>query len=554
MTEALTSEPDMKTSKPNVLLILNDDMGYSDIGCYGGEVETPNLDRMAANGLRFSQFYNTARCSPSRASMLTGLHPHQTGVGILTYDSGPEGYAGNLNQRCVTIPQALKASGYKTYMSGKWHVASSLTKPTDTWPLQRGFDEFFGTIIGAGSFYDPNTLTRGNANAEHEARAEGFFYTDAISDQAVAYIEQHAKAHPDQPFFEYVAYTAPHWPLHAHEADIARYKGRFDSGWDALREERLEKLVASGLLKDTWKLTERDPSQPPWSEAQADEQFRAWTLRCMEVYAAQIDRMDQGIGRIIAALEKTGQLDNTVFIFLADNGACAEDIPEGVSIDELVSKLMIARAETRSGEPVHFGNDPSRMPGPENTYQSYGTAWANLSNAPFRLYKHWIHEGGIATPLIIHWPRGIGERGGIRHAPGYLPDIMATILDITGTAYPATFEGRPIDPIEGQSLLPVFAQDGGTRAPMFWEHEGNAAVRIGQWKLVKRYPRPWELYDLEADRTELHDLAAQHPERVADMAGQYGAWAARCGVIPREQIVTLMSSQGVTRAFWEKDE
>ncbi|MBP7658974.1 MAG: arylsulfatase [Burkholderiaceae bacterium] len=544
----------MKTSKPNVVLILNDDMGYSDIGCYGGEVETPNLDRMAANGLRFSQFYNTARCSPSRASMLTGLHPHQTGVGILTYDSGPEGYAGNLNQRCVTIPQALKASGYKTYMSGKWHVASSLTKPTDTWPLQRGFDEFFGTIIGAGSFYDPNTLTRGNANAEHEARAEGFFYTDAISDQAVAYIEQHAKAHPDQPFFEYVAYTAPHWPLHAHEADIARYKGRFDRGWDALREERLEKLVASGLLKDTWKLTERDPSQPPWSEAQADEQFRAWTLRCMEVYAAQIDRMDQGIGRIIAALEKTGQLDNTVFIFLADNGACAEDIPEGVSIDELVSKLMIARAETRSGEPVHFGNDPSRMPGPENTYQSYGTAWANLSNAPFRLYKHWIHEGGIATPLIIHWPRGIGERGGIRHAPGYLPDIMATILDITGTAYPATFEGRPIDPIEGQSLLPVFAQDGATRAPMFWEHEGNAAVRIGQWKLVKRYPRPWELYDLEADRTELHDLAVQHPERVADMAGQYGAWAARCGVIPREQIVTLMSSQGVTRAFWEKDE
>lgn len=544
----------MKTAKPNVVLVLNDDMGYSDIGCYGGEVQTPNLDRLAANGLRFSQFYNTARCSPSRASMLTGLHPHQTGVGILTYDSGPEGYAGNLNQRCVTIPQALKAHGYKTYMSGKWHVASSLTKPTDTWPLQRGFDEFFGTIIGAGSFYDPNTLTRGNDNAEHEARADGFFYTDAISDQAVAYIEQHVRKHPDQPFFEYVAYTAPHWPLHAHEADIARYKGRFDKGWDALREERLEKLVASGLLKDTWKLTPRDPSQPPWSEAQADEQFKAWTLRCMEVYAAQIDRMDQGIGRIIAALEKTGQLDNTVFIFLADNGACAEDIPEGVSIEELVNKLMIARSHTRSGEPVHIGNDTGRMPGPENTYQSYGTAWANLSNTPFRLYKHWIHEGGIATPLIVHWPRGISERGSIRHAPGYLPDIMATVLDITGTPYPETFEGRAIDPLEGQSLLPVFAQDGGTRAPMFWEHEGNAAVRMGQWKLVKRYPRQWELYDLETDRTELNDLAAQHPERVADMARQYEAWAARCGVIPREQIVALMSSQGVTRAFWEKDE
>lgn len=544
----------MTTAKPNVVLILNDDMGFSDIGCYGGEVETPNLDRLAANGLRFSQFYNTARCSPSRASMLTGLHPHQTGVGILTYDSGPEGYAGNLNQRCVTIPQALKTIGYRTYMSGKWHVASSLTKPTDTWPLQRGFDEFFGTIIGAGSFYDPNTLTRGNANAEHEARAEGFFYTDAISDQAVAYIDQHASTHRGQPFFEYVAYTAPHWPLHAHEADIAKYKGRFDAGWDALREARLEKLVASGILKEAWKLTERDPSQPPWSEAEADEQFRAWTLRCMEVYAAQIDRMDQGIGRIIAALERTGQLDNTVVIFLADNGACAEDIPQGVTIDELVNKLMIARALTRSGEPVHFGNDTGRMPGPENTYQSYGTAWANLSNTPFRLYKHWIHEGGISTPLIVHWPNGITDKGGIRHAPGYLPDIMATILDVTGTPYPSSIEGRAIDPLEGHSLLPVFGQDGGARPPMFWEHEGNAAVRIGQWKLVKRYPLAWELYDLDADRTELNDLAAQHPARVADMGAQYDAWAARCGVIAREKIVALMSSQGVTRAFWEKDE
>lgn len=544
----------MTTAKPNVVLILNDDMGFSDIGCYGGEVETPNLDRLAANGLRFSQFYNTARCSPSRASMLTGLHPHQTGVGILTYDSGPEGYAGNLNQRCVTIPQALKTIGYRTYMSGKWHVASSLTKPTDTWPLQRGFDEFFGTIIGAGSFYDPNTLTRGNANAEHEARAEGFFYTDAISDQAVAYIDQHASTHRGQPFFEYVAYTAPHWPLHAHEADIAKYKGRFDAGWDALREARLEKLVASGILKEAWKLTERDPSQPPWSEAEADEQFRAWTLRCMEVYAAQIDRMDQGIGRIIAALERTGQLDNTVVIFLADNGACAEDIPQGVTIDELVNKLMIARALTRSGEPVHFGNDTGRMPGPENTYQSYGTAWANLSNTPFRLYKHWIHEGGISTPLIVHWPNGITDKGGIRHAPGYLPDIMATILDVTGTPYPSSVEGRAIDPLEGHSLLPVFGQDGGARPPMFWEHEGNAAVRIGQWKLVKRYPLAWELYDLDADRTELNDLAAQHPARVADMGAQYDAWAARCGVIAREKIVALMSSQGVTRAFWEKDE
>lgn len=540
----------MKTTRPNVVLILNDDMGYSDLGCYGGEVQTPNLDRLAADGLRFSQFYNTARCSPSRASLLTGLHPHQTGVGILTYDSGPEGYAGNLNHRCVTIPQALKANGYRTYMSGKWHVASSLTKPTDTWPLQRGFDEFYGTIIGAGSFYDPNTLTRGNENIEHEAKAPGFFYTDAISDQAVDYIERHRREHADAPFFEYVAYTAPHWPLHAHDEDIAKYKGRFDEGWDALREQRLERLVRWGILAPQWRLSPRDPTQPPWEDAD----HKTWLARCMEVYAAQIDRMDQGIGRILAALERTGQLDNTVVIFLADNGACAEDIPANVPIDELVDKLMIAKSHTRDGEPVNFGNDPSRMPGPENTYQSYGQAWANLSNTPFRYYKHWIHEGGISTPLIVHWPAGLAARNELRHAPGYLPDIMATILDLTGSEYPSTFEGHAIAPLEGTSLAPAFERDGLARGAMFWEHEGNAAVRIGKWKLVRAYPGPWELYDMEADRTELTDLAARHPDRVDDMKRQYETWAQRCGVIPRAQIVALMRSQGVTKAFWEKEE
>ncbi|MBU1360439.1 MAG: arylsulfatase [Gammaproteobacteria bacterium] len=538
-------------SKPNIVLILNDDMGYSDIGCYGGEIDTPHLDRLAKEGLRFSQFYNTARCSPSRASLLTGLHPHQTGIGVLTYDFGPEGYAGNLNRNCVTIAEALRANAYRTYMSGKWHVAGSLTKPTDTWPLQRGFDRFFGTIIGAGSFYDPNTLTRGNDNIEQEATDDAsFFYTDAISDQAARYIREHAQSHGDAPFFEYVAYTAPHWPLHAHDEDIAKYKGRFDAGWDELREQRLQRLIDSGLLKKIWQLTERDPSQPAWT----DVEHKQWLLRCMEVYAAQIDRMDQGIGRILAALDETGQRDNTLVIFLSDNGACAEDIPEGVTVDELVHKLMIAKAHTRSGEPVQFGNNPDVMPGPENTYQSYGTAWANLSNTPFRLYKHWTHEGGISTPLIFHWPKGIERQGAVRHTPGYLPDIMATILDITGTAYPSEREGEPVPPLEGTSLRSVFEQDAQERPPMFWEHEGNAAVRMGRWKLVKRYPRPWELYDMEADRTELHDLAAQQPERVQDMAARYDEWAARCGVIPREKILQLMREQKSPPAFWEKDE
>lgn len=537
--------------QPNIVLILNDDMGFSDLGCYGGEVQTPNLDRLAAGGVRFSQFYNTARCSPSRASLLTGLHPHQTGIGVLTYNMGPEGYAGNLNRRCVTIAEALKASGYRSYLSGKWHVAGNLTQPTDSWPLQRGFDKFYGTIIGAGSFYDPNTLTRGNDNIEHEAREPGFFYTDAISDNAVGFIRDHLREHADKPFFQYVAYTAPHWPLHAHDEDIARYKGRFDKGWDRLREERLQRLVQSGILDKSWPLSERDPTQPAWDLAKHKE----WLLRCMEVYAAQIDRMDQGIGRILKTLEDEGELDNTLVIFLSDNGACAEDIPDDLTIDELVNKLMIAKEHTRTGEPVQFGNDPSTMPGPENTYQSYGRAWANLSNSPFRLYKHWIHEGGISTPLIAHWPAGIADRGAVRHTPGYLPDIMATVLEVTGTAYPKDWQGQPIEPLEGHSLLPVLKQGApAERPPMFWEHEGNAAVRIGRWKLVRKFPEPWELYDMQQDRTELNDLAAKHPDRVKDMAAQYEAWAKRCGVIPRDRIEQLLKEQNVGTAFWERDD
>lgn len=538
------------SKKPNIVLILNDDMGYSDIGCYGGEIETPNLDRLAVNGLRFSQFYNTARCSPSRASLLTGLHPHQTGIGILTYNFGPEGYSGNLNKNCVTIPEALKSNGYRTYMSGKWHVAGSLVEPSDAWPLKRGFDDFFGTIIGAGSFYDPNTLTRGDQNIEHEAKQDPeFFYTDAISDQAAGTIRKHSQEHRDKPFFQYVAYTAPHWPLHAHEEDIKKYKGRFDKGWDQLRAERMERLVEAGILDASWKLTDRDPTQPEWENAE----HRDWLLRCMEVYAAQVDRMDQGIGRILDALEETGQMEDTLVIFMSDNGACAEDIPEGVTVDELVNNLMIAKSHTRSGEPVQFGNNPALMPGPENTYQSYGTAWANLSNTPFRLYKHWIHEGGISTPLVMHWPKGIKEKGGIRHTPGYLPDIMATILDITATSYPQNYQGNVIAPLEGSSLRPAFDADCIERPSMFWEHEGNAAVRIGKWKLVKRYPDPWELYDMEQDRTETVDLAVRHPEMVADMSAQYDAWAARCGVIPRDKIMQLMQQQGTPAAFWEDE-
>lgn len=535
--------------KPNVLLIMNDDMGFSDLGCYGGEIETPNLDQLAKNGLRFSQFYNSPRCSPSRASLLTGLYPHQTGIGILTYPTGPEGYAGDLNQQCVTIAEVLRTAGYRTYMSGKWHVSSELVKPTDSWPMQRGFDQFYGTIIGAGSFYYPNTLTRGNENIDHEAESdEAFFYTDAINDQAVKFIREHTNQHNDKPFFHYVAHTAPHWPLHAHDEDIAKYKGRFDSGWDQLREERLERLVSTGIIDGKWKLTDRDSAEPAWDEADNKE----WLLRCMEVYAAQVDRMDQGIGRIIEALEQTDQLNNTLIFFLADNGACAEDIPEHVTIEEMVNELMIARSHTRKGDEVVFGNTPNIMPGAENTYQSYGTAWANLSNTPFRLYKHWTHEGGVSTPLICHWPDGIDDQGGIRHTPGHLPDIMATILDVTGASYPNEHKGEAIPPPEGCSLKPVFDGEQLDDRPIFWEHEGNAAMRCGKWKMVREYPADWELYDMENDRTEIYDLADQYPSLIEDFSNQYQAWAERCGVIDRSKILQMMREQPV-KAFWEDE-
>lgn len=538
------------SEQPNILLILNDDMGYSDIGCYGGEMDTPNLDELADNGTRFTQFYNTARCSPSRASLLTGLHPHQTDIGVLTYNQGPEGYAGDLNKNCVTMAEVLRNQGYRTYMSGKWHISSELNTPSDSWPKQRGFDHFYGTIIGAGSFYDPNTLTRGNENIEHEAKEDlDFFYTDAISDQAVNYIEEHQKTAPDQPFFQYVAYTAPHWPLHAHEEDIEKYKGRFDEGWDVLREKRMKRMKAMGIIDNSWDLSDRDPSQPAWEEASDKE----WRLRCMEVYAAQIDRMDQGIGRIMDSLKNTGQLDNTLVIFLSDNGACAEDIPSDVTKEEMVDQLQLARDKTRRGEEVLFGNRPDVMPGAENTYQSYETAWANLSNSPFRLYKHWIHEGGISTPLIMSWPEGIKEKGVLRHSPGQLPDIMATILDITGSEYPETYNGHEIHPLEGSSLMPIVEDDTPKNDPLFWEHEGNAGIREGQWKLVRDYPGDWELYDMANDRTELMDVAHKHPEKVAAMADRYNEWANRCGVIPREKILELMRRDSTKKAFWEKD-
>ncbi len=520
---------------PDFLVILADDMGYSDLGCYGGEIRTPNLDALAAKGLRYTQFYNTARCCPSRASLLTGLHPHQADVGHMVSDDEIDGYRGDLSPNAVTIAEALKRGGYSTCMSGKWHVSGSITPdgPKHGWPCQRGFDEFYGIITGAASYYQPQTLTRNNEPAA--ADGDDYFLTDAISDEAVRQLRRHAGKAGGRPFFQYVAYTAPHWPLHAHEEDIARYKGRFDAGWDRLREERIGRMVAMGILHENWKLSGRDPAVASW----AVQPHKEWEARRMEVYAAQVDRMDQGIGRILEALKTTGRFENTVIVFLSDNGGCAEELGRGPDawIRRMIGRgACVGTVETRDGRPVRFGNSPEIVPGPEDTYCSYGLPWANVSNTPFRMYKSWIHEGGISTPFIVHWPAGIRTRGGLRHQPAQLPDVMATVLELAGIGYPESREGRALKPLEGVSMVPTFLDLPHARELLYWEHEGNRGVRKGRWKLVARTGSAWELYDMEADRSELQDLAQQHPRVVAELVARYADWAARCNVIDTEAL------------------
>lgn len=539
-----------KAASPSIILVMSDDMGFSDIGCYGGEIRTPNLDRLAAGGLRFTQFYNTARCCPTRASLLTGLYPHQAGVGWMLADQGLAGYSTGLNHQCVTIAEALRPAGYRTYMTGKWHVTTHTRPegPKDNWPLQRGFEKFYGTIIGAGSFFDPTTLCRQNTYVtpvnDPEYKPKTYYYTDAISDHAVRYICEHYRDTPDKPFFLYVAYTAAHWPMHALPEDIAKYKGRYDKGYGAIRDARYKRLVDMGLISDKCGLSAQAGD---WEKFQPKE----WEARGMEVYAAMVDRMDQGIGRIVETLKKQGRLDNTAIFFLEDNGGCAEGMGRGPKVndrwvkaiknrdpmgaDELQPKIW-PPMKTRDGQPVRGG--PTVMPGPANTYIGYGRNWANVSNTPFREYKHWVHEGGISTPLIVHWPAGIQARGELRHQPGHLIDIMATCVDIGGATYPERRGEHSIVPMEGKSLAPAFENKPLERNALYWEHEANCAIRMGGWKLVRKGKtgsgklRPWELYDLETDRAEMYDLAQMYPQHVAAMALKWEAWAERAKVKP----------------------
>ena len=521
-TGSLVSSAESK--RPNVVIIMSDDMGFSDLGCYGGiDQTTPNLDRLASRGVRFTQFYNTARCCPTRAALLTGLYPHQAGVGHMMDDRGVDGYRGNLNRQCVTIAEVLKPAGYRRYMTGKWHVTKDVGENSDkaNWPLQRGFEKYYGTLVGAGNFFDPAGLCRQNTlitrKTDPDYQPQDFYYTDAISDNAIQFLQQHRKETPDQPFFLYVAYTAAHWPMQAPEKDIAKHRGKFDQGYSPHRAARLQRMKELGLVSTDTVLSE---GAEDWSRIENP----AWEARCMEVYSAMIEKMDTGIGRIVDDLRASNQLDNTLVLFLQDNGACAETVGRNAGD---------RGRETFDGRPVRTG--PAAMPGPGDTYIAYGRGWANVSNTPFREYKHWVHEGGISTPLIAHWPRGIpNERAGqIESQPAHLIDLMSTCVDISGADYPAEFRDQKIKPREGVSLLPAFqGRSLNRREPLFWEHEGNKAIRDGRWKLVAKANQPWELYDLEADRIESHNLAAGHPELVKKLSEQWDACAVRMNVVP----------------------
>jgi arylsulfatase len=510
--------------RPNILLILADDLGFSDLGCYGGEIKTPNLDALAANGLRFTQFYNCARCCPTRASLLTGLYPHQAGMGLMAGGGrpGPLGYEGRLTDRCVTIPEVLKTGGYRCYAVGKWHL-------NDTpGPIARGFDEFYGMLGGFNSCWQEKPFfTRLPADRKPRPYAPGQFYsTDVFADYALDFLADGRASR--KPWFLYLAFNAPHFPLHAPEEEIARYEPVYQQGWDRIRAQRLARQQEIGLVPRDLKLPPRgnvpanfvnrqtgwaDRDNPAWDALDADR--RADLARRMAVFAAMVDRMDAAIGRVVEDLKKHGELENTLILFLSDNGACAEWDPFG--FDEQSGPKNI----------LHRGADLKKVGGPES-YISYGSGWANVCNTPWNLYKHYGHEGGISTPLIVHWPAQVKAKGDWRTPIGHVIDILPTLVEIAGCQYPEKREGHSVLPAEGLRLVPAFEAKPLARDFLAWEHEGNAALRAGDWKLVRLGAKgPWQLFDMQTDRTELHDLAAEHPERVKAMAAQWEAWAER---------------------------
>lgn len=509
-TQAFSATP----PKPNIIVILADDMGYSDLGCYGSEIPTPNLDALAKDGLRFTQFYNTSRCCPSRAAILTGLYSHEAGVGRMIENSGLPGYQGHLNDTCVTMAEVLRPAGYFTAMAGKWHVGGDHFAVT---PWNRGFEHGLVSVRGGFYYADKNADEKQNgtngalwldgkniANDSPELPAH-WYTTDLYTHYGLKYIDEAVAA--KKPFFLYLAFNAPHYPLQAPAADIAKFRhGIYTNGWDKLRVARYERQLAMGLIDPAWKLSPRPDEVKAWDNLAVERQDHFEQM--MSIYAACVWHLDKEVGELVASLKQRGLLDNTLILFLSDNGGNAEGGPAGTM----------------------NGTDPG---GPDSMVKC-GESWATLENTPFRLYKHFEHEGGISSPLIVHWPAGITAKNELRNNPSHIVDIMATVADVAGATYPKTFNGQAILPLEGHSLKPAFANEPVTaRDALFWEHEGNAAVREGDWKLVRRdADGAWELYNLKIDRTELHDLAAAQPEQAKELLAKWNAWAKRTHVLP----------------------
>jgi arylsulfatase A-like enzyme len=490
--------------RPNIVIVLVDDMGFSDIGCYGSEIETPNIDRLAANGLRFTNFHNAGRCCPTRASLLTGLHPHQVGIGHMTEPPGkPLGitgpYQGFLNNNCTTLAKVLKGAGYHTLMSGKWHVGIA---DKNNWPLQRGFDRYYGCLSGAINYFKPGGgrgITRGNDPVETDDK---FYATDTFTDVACEFISEATKK-DDKPFFLYLAYNAPHWPLNAKWDDYQKYRGKYTEGWAKLNETRLAKQKKIGLFPND---IEPAPLVGPKWDSLGDKQ-RDKLDAIMAAYAGCVDSIDQNIGKLTKHLVEVGELDNTIILFLSDNGACQEGGKFGAGSEEMIRKPPL---ETTGGVRL-------------------GLYWANACNTPYRLYKHFVHEGGANTPMVAHWPAGIPKtnNGSFVRELAYLPDFMATCIELSGAKYP-----QKMPPCEGASILPLLK--GGDKpvhtSPIFWEHEGNACIYSGKWKLVREYRKPWELYNMEVDQTELHDLANRQSVKRDELIGLWTVWAKKNGV------------------------
>jgi len=510
-----------KSSRPNILLIMADDMGYSDIGCYGGEINTPNLDKLAQDGLRFTQFYNGARCCPTRASLLTGISPHLAGMGGMVRPKPSEEenpYQGYLNTQCVTLAEVLKPAGYRTYMTGKWHVGEFRS----VFPVDRGFDKYYGLISGAMNYWN---IAKGKRKKIHRTFAEdttvindqinnGFYSTTAYTDKAISYLDNHFTNHQDSPFFLYIAHQAPHWPLHAPDSAIAKYRGKYMGGWDNLRQERYQRMLEMGLVDEAHQLSPLDNETANW-ESLTEAQKDSMDLK-MAIYAAMIDVMDENIGRVINKLEQEGQLENTLILFLSDNGASYESGSLG----------------------YNFRPDLTGTIGGEDSYISYGSSWANASNTPYKKFKRYTYEGGFATPFIARWGDKIKAKGGLAPAVGHITDVMTTLVDVAEAKYPEEVNGKVIHPMEGKSLIPILEGKKSIirkkKDILVWEHEGNKAVRILDWKLVKlREDKKWKLFDLKNDRTELNDVSSTYTKLAQDMEQKYQEWAAKVGVIEK---------------------